>query len=210
MDHSPIFLHSSGVHDPLSPFRKEFPIMEVVEKKSLRWVSPQDGPVVGIAAGKRVSRSGLRSTVNCFAATPCASNPFWHSSCITQCVTEMNIPEMHTTKANVSSAMPLSGVNLYSSEVQAMRHGLHELANVFTGVMIAGDLLFQHLESESLQHYASHIREGNARGCALVRELRSQLLAACGELEVAPNGNLIQGNSLVPKRGPQEIHKSIS
>ena len=66
-----------------------------------------------------------------------------------------------------------------------MRHRLHELANVFTGVMIAGGLLSQYLEGGSLQHYAADICEGSERGCALVREIRSQLLAACGEVEAA-------------------------
>ena len=67
-----------------------------------------------------------------------------------------------------------------------MRHCLHELANVFTGLMIAGGLLSQHPEMESLQHYVTDLCEGSERGSALVRELRSQLLAACGEAEAAP------------------------
>ena len=76
-------------------------------------------------------------------------------------------------------------VVLDSSNVQAMRHRLHELANIFTGVMIANGLLSQYLEAGSLEHYVKDIAEGGERGCALVRELRSQLLAACGETEAA-------------------------
>ena len=80
------------------------------------------------------------------------------------------------------------GVILDGDGVLAMRHRLHELANAFTGVMIAGGLLSQYLEGGSLQHYASDICEESERGCGLVRELRSQLLAAQGEAEAAPNG----------------------
>ena len=79
-------------------------------------------------------------------------------------------------------------VVLDSSEVQLMRQRLHELANVFTGVVIAAGLLSQYLQGESLRQYAADICEGSERGCALVRELRSQLLAACGELEVGKDG----------------------
>jgi hypothetical protein len=90
-----------------------------------------------------------------------------------------------------------SAVLLGSSEVQAMRHRLHELANVFTGVMIAGGLLSQYLQGGALLPYASDICESSERGCVLVRELRSQLLYACGEQEADKSGNAIepeQGN----------------
>jgi hypothetical protein len=83
-------------------------------------------------------------------------------------------------------------VILDSSEVLAMRHRLHELANVFTGVMIAGGLLSQYLEGGPLQQYASNVREGSERGCTLVRELRTQLLAAGGELEAAQGGSMAE------------------
>ncbi len=90
---------------------------------------------------------------------------------------------------NEASGCPVTGtlrsVTLELGEVQAMRHRLHELANVFTGVMIAAGLLSQYLEGESLQHYATDICEGSDRGCVLVREIRSQLLAASGEPDAA-------------------------
>ncbi len=92
---------------------------------------------------------------------------------------ELNIPDGHGS----SQAAKHSAVVLDFSEVQAMRHRLHELANVFTGVVIAAGLLQQYLEGGSLRQYAADICEGSERGCALVRELRSHLLAACGELE---------------------------
>jgi hypothetical protein len=93
---------------------------------------------------------------------------------------------MNTNEASGSPAMgTLQSVILEIGEVQAMRHRLHELANVFTGVMIAAGLLSQYLEGGSLQHYTTDICEGSDRGCVLVREIRSQLLAASGEPEVA-------------------------
>jgi hypothetical protein len=72
---------------------------------------------------------------------------------------------------------------LDGSEVRAMRHRLHELANVFTGVMIAGGLLSQCMKGGSLRSYVTDICDGSERGAALVREIRSQLLTASGELE---------------------------
>jgi hypothetical protein len=74
---------------------------------------------------------------------------------------------------------------LDGAEVKAIRKRLHDLANVFTGVMIAGGLLAQYLEESPLRSYASEICDGSERGCVLVREIRSQILAACGELEAA-------------------------
>lgn len=98
--------------------------------------------------------------------------------------------EMNTGEAGGSGAMVnLGGVTLTQDGVQAMRHSLHELANVFTGVMIAGDLLSLHLAAGSLRLYAADICAGSERGCVLVRELRSQLLAACGETEVSAGGS---------------------
>lgn len=100
--------------------------------------------------------------------------------------------EMNINEASGSPAMgTLHSVVLETSEVQAMRHRLHELANVFTGVMIAAGLLSQYLEGGSLQHYAADICEGSDRGCALVREIRSQLLAASGETEAAGSRSAI-------------------
>jgi len=94
--------------------------------------------------------------------------------------------EMNTNETSGSPAMEaLQSVILETSEVQAMRHRLHELANVFTGVMIAAGLLSQFLDGGSLQHYAADICEGSDRGCTLVQEIRSQLLAASGEAETA-------------------------
>jgi hypothetical protein len=109
--------------------------------------------------------------------------------------------EMNTSDANGSPAIANHGlVILDSSGVRDMRRRLHELANVFTGVMLSSGLLGQYLEGGSLQHYATDITEGGERGSALVRELRSQLLAACGDAEVASRGHAdgsIQGQQAV-------------
>ncbi len=68
----------------------------------------------------------------------------------------------------------------------AMRHCLHELANVFTGIAVGGDLLALRLAESPLHGYAEDICAGGERGCVLVRELRNRLLAASGEAEAAP------------------------
>jgi len=92
--------------------------------------------------------------------------------------------EMDTAETGGTPGMGEQGtVLLDGAAMQAMRRRLHELANVFTGVMIAGGLLSQFLEGGPLRTYASDICEVSERGCALVREIRSQLLAASGELE---------------------------
>jgi len=98
--------------------------------------------------------------------------------------------EMNPSDANGSPVIASQGlVIMDSSDVRDMRHRLHELANVFTGVMLSSGLLGQYLEGGSLQRYATDIAEGAERGSALVRELRSQLLAACVETEAASRGN---------------------
>ncbi len=97
---------------------------------------------------------------------------------------EMNMPEMDIKVA--APAMSGTVVFILDQEAaQGMRHCLHELANIFTGLMIAGGLLAQHPEMESLERYVTDLCEGSERGSALVRELRSKMLAACGEAETA-------------------------
>jgi hypothetical protein len=99
---------------------------------------------------------------------------------------------MHTELNFLDRTAPLQGTSLAPAELrlelleggglEAMRHRLHELANVLTGVIIAGGLLCNRLEGEELQRYAADICEGSQRGSALISELRSRLLAAWGEL----------------------------
>jgi nitrogen-specific signal transduction histidine kinase len=102
-------------------------------------------------------------------------------------------PEMDAPAAKSSQEQAHEGtIVLDSSQVQTMRRLIHELANVLTGVMISGGLLSQYLEGNALRSYASGVCEGCERGGVLVRELRSQLLAAFGEPETAA-GRLLQG-----------------
>ena len=100
---------------------------------------------------------------------------------------EMNHTEAsHNYPAGASPAVIL----LEDEEVLAMRHSLHELGNVLTGVMIAGGLLAQYLEGGSLEQYAKDICQGSDRGCSLVREMRSRLLAACDKPAASSPGEM--------------------
>lgn len=80
-------------------------------------------------------------------------------------------------------------LTLDGESVRTMRRRLHELANVFTGVMIGAGLLSEYLEGGSLQTYVADICEDSERGSVLVRELRSQLLVACGEVALPPGSS---------------------
>jgi hypothetical protein len=122
-------------------------------------------------------------------------NPFFfnHLRFLTQFGTRIAFQNGVNSEMNTSasaSPMPgsMDGIILNGESVQAMRFRMHELANVFTGVMIAAGLLSQYLEGGSLKPYAEGICEGSERGSALVREIRSLLLAACGESELLPEG----------------------
>lgn len=103
--------------------------------------------------------------------------------------------EMNSDAGKNSEMTKPGAILLGDAEVKAIRKRLHDLANVFTGVMIAGGLLAQCLEDSALLGYAGDICEGSERGCALVREIRSQLLAACGELEAAGQASELDGPS---------------
>lgn len=77
----------------------------------------------------------------------------------------------------------VEGILLSAEAVREMRHSLHELANVLTGVMMSGGLLAQQLGSSPLNHYTTDICECSERCSALVREIRGHMLEACGEAE---------------------------
>ena len=99
-------------------------------------------------------------------------------------------PEMDTDDARSPQQKAEVGtIVLDGSQVTAMRRLMHELSNVLTGVMISGGLLAQYLEGNALRHYAAGVCEGCERGGALLRELRSHLLAACGEPEAEGLGS---------------------
>ena len=110
--------------------------------------------------------------------------------------------KMDTDDARSSHEAEQGTIVLDSSQVIAMRRLMHELANVLTGVMISGGLLAQYLEGNTLRHYAAGVCEGCERGCGVVRELRSQLLAACGEPEAAI---ALQGTRREQERKPESF-----
>ena len=124
-------------------------------------------------------------------------------------------PEMDRDDAQSPNEEGETGtIVMDGSQVAAMRRLMHELSNVLTGVMISGGLLEQYLHpsrpttsspgaaeaggpnlsgigrlgTKALWHYAAGVCEGCERGCALLRELRGQLLAACGEAEAGALG----------------------
>lgn len=53
-----------------------------------------------------------------------------------------------------------------------LRHILHDLSNLLTGIMVTGGLLQLALQGDRRQHYAAEICEGSERGASLVREAR--------------------------------------
>lgn len=94
------------------------------------------------------------------------------------------------SSGNVAGAPgAVNGVLLSTAAVREMRHDLHELANVLTGVMMSGGLLAQQLGTSPLNHYTSDICECSERCSALVREIRGFLLEACGEAEMPAREN---------------------
>lgn len=70
-----------------------------------------------------------------------------------------------------------AAVELGEDEVRRLRHLLHEMANVFTGILMTGGLLHQALEGDLRQRYTGEICTGGDRGAVLVREAREVLLA---------------------------------
>ena len=58
---------------------------------------------------------------------------------------------------------------------EQLRHVMHELSNLLTGIMVTAGLLQMSLQGDRRQHYASEICEGSERSAALVRETRAML-----------------------------------
>jgi hypothetical protein len=78
---------------------------------------------------------------------------------------------------SLSEAGKYSAVELGEDEVRHLRHLLHEMANVFTGILVTGGLLHHALEGDLRQRYTGEICTGGDRGATLVREARDVLLA---------------------------------
>ena len=83
------------------------------------------------------------------------------------------------TPVEVGTYQPVS---LGSEEVKHLRHLLHELANVLTGVMVTGGLLHQALKGDLRQRYTAEICTGGDRGALLVCEAREVLLSPLEKL----------------------------
>lgn len=62
-------------------------------------------------------------------------------------------------------------------EREQLRHLLHELSNLLTGVLVTGGLLRIALKGDRRERYAADVCEGGERGAALVREARALLTA---------------------------------
>jgi signal transduction histidine kinase len=58
---------------------------------------------------------------------------------------------------------------------EQLRHILHELSNLLTGILVTGGLLQLALQGDRRQHYAVELCEGSERGATLVREARTLL-----------------------------------
>lgn len=76
---------------------------------------------------------------------------------------------------------------LSDEDVTQLRHVLHELANIFTGVLVTGGLLQQSLAGDRRQKYAAEVCNGGERGAQLVREARSLLVVDVIEEQQASN-----------------------
>jgi nitrogen-specific signal transduction histidine kinase len=71
-----------------------------------------------------------------------------------------------------------AAIQLGVEEVRHLRHVLHELANVLTGMMVTGGLLHQALKGDLRQRYTGEICTGGDRGAELVREAREVLMGS--------------------------------
>jgi uncharacterized protein with GYD domain len=78
-------------------------------------------------------------------------------------------------------------VLLETERVAEMRAMFHELANVFTGILVTSGLLAQKLENSDQAGVARSLCELGERGSGLVREARAILLGAFA-LEVNISG----------------------
>jgi hypothetical protein len=83
----------------------------------------------------------------------------------------------HLQKSSVSDveAGKYSALVLEEEDIGKLRHLLHELANVFTGLLVSGGLLHRALEDDLRQRYSAEICAGGERGAALVRASREVL-----------------------------------
>jgi len=84
----------------------------------------------------------------------------------------------------MSEAGKYAAVQLEEEEVKRLRHLLHEMANVFTGMLVTSGLLHHALEGDLRQRYTAELCTGGDRGAELVREARQILLAPSERLRI--------------------------
>jgi hypothetical protein len=94
----------------------------------------------------------------------------------------LHIPVKQESEIQVSALFEEAGryaaIQLGVEEVRHLRHVLHELANVLTGMMVTGGLLHQALKGDLRQRYTGEICTGGDRGAELVREAREVLMGS--------------------------------
>jgi hypothetical protein len=94
----------------------------------------------------------------------------------------------HEHRDSVNEALSEAGkyaaVELGEDEVKLLRHLLHEMANVFTGILVTGGLLHQALKGDLRQRYTGEVCAGGERGADLVRQARQVLLAPSERMHV--------------------------
>ena len=87
-------------------------------------------------------------------------------------------PEISTSvEHRLTPERHYESVELSETEVRTIRMALHEIANVFTGMMLSGGLLQHALKGDLRERYAAEICGAGERGSKLVREARGVLVA---------------------------------
>jgi hypothetical protein len=109
------------------------------------------------------------------------SYSFGTSRAIPTCVNRF--VELSSTNS-ASEAGKYAAVQLGEDEVKRLRHLLHEMANVFTGILMTGGLLHQALNGDLRQRYTAEICTGGDRGAVLVREAREVLLSPSERMNI--------------------------
>lgn len=71
------------------------------------------------------------------------------------------------------------------NERERLRHILHELSNLLTGVLVTGGLLREGLRGERLERYAADVCNGGERGAVLLREARALVMVPEDRLPAA-------------------------
>lgn len=110
---------------------------------------------------------------------------------------------MHTDKqaeyVMKSGFQPL--VMLQPEQVLKLRTKLHELANLFTGVLMGGGVLCRALEGDRRAAYAESLCELGERGAVAIREVREVLLNSEAKSEMLGGEELYRDLEMSAKGG---------